>query len=409
MPQTIDFSNPNLYVKRINELTEAYYDPNIRYIFIKWWAWAWKSVAVAQLLIQNLDQYKILCIRKVYETIKESMHSEFVNLINQRHLKNYWWDYVDRPPEIRFISENKTIYKWIQHEKDREKLKSVQWIDQCWVEEATEITADDFEQIKLRVRSGKNNKIILTFNPIDVNHRLKKKVEDDRGSRKSNSVWIEKTAYDNNFLPLTYISDLEKMKLKNPNFYKIYVLNQRWQSKKWVIFTNYTYFDYDIEPDIIWLDFGYNDPTALTYIRIEDKSEKRDLYIRERLYKSKLSPDEIIKELKVLNIPTNVLIVADNARPELIQEIKNAWYNIIPANKGAWSVVAWINLMNNFNLHIRGKNIVKEFQNYCWKLDKNWEPTDTPIDDFNHLIDSARYAILYKFANKKQKAYIMDW
>jgi phage terminase large subunit len=37
-------------------------------------------------------------------------------------------------------------------------------------------------------------------------------------------------------------------------------------------------------------------------------------------------------------VPKDVLIVADNARPELIQQIKKAGYKIIPCEKGKGSI-----------------------------------------------------------------------
>jgi phage terminase large subunit len=120
------------------------------------------------------------------------MHAEFVALITKWGLDQCGWSYIDRPPEIRFDGRPRTVYKGIQHAKDREKLKSVEGIDQVWIEEATEISKDDYDQIQLRVRSGNNNKIICSFNPIDSNSWLKREVEDKWQDWKSDSVWIEK-------------------------------------------------------------------------------------------------------------------------------------------------------------------------------------------------------------------------
>jgi chromosomal replication initiation ATPase DnaA len=50
----IDFSNKELYVDWVSEVTAALYDPSIRYIFLKGGAGAGKSYLVAQLIIQNI-------------------------------------------------------------------------------------------------------------------------------------------------------------------------------------------------------------------------------------------------------------------------------------------------------------------------------------------------------------------
>ena len=48
-------------------------------------------------------------------------------------------------------------------------------------------------------------------------------------------------------------------------------------------------------------------------------------------------------------------------------------------------------------------NLIKELNNYCW-LEKK---SETPIDDFNHLIDAARYAISYQLENPNRGQYFI--
>lgn len=64
---------------------------------------------------------------------------------------------------------------------------------------------------------------------------------------------------------------LEKMKAKNEEYYNIYVLNQRGQGMKGRIYNDYKVFDWDItNPDVIGLDFGYNDPNAMVFLKAKD-------------------------------------------------------------------------------------------------------------------------------------------
>jgi phage terminase large subunit len=108
---------------------------------------------------------------------------------------------------------------------DEEKIKSLADYDWFWVEEANELTYDDFVQLDLRLRGGRNHKIICTFNPVSAQSRLKTRIKDSPGYD-HNSVWIEKTARDNKFVDEQYLKTLESLREKNPSKYKIYALNE---------------------------------------------------------------------------------------------------------------------------------------------------------------------------------------
>lgn len=41
-------------------------------------------------------------------------------------------------------------------------------------------------------------------------------------------------------------------------------------------------------------------------------------------------------------------------------------------------------------------NLIKELRGYTWATDRTGAQTGEPIDDFNHIIDAARYAIMEK-------------
>jgi len=54
------------------------------------------------------------------------------------------------------------------------------------------------------------------------------------------------------------------------------------------------------------------------------------------------------------------------------------------------------------NLTERSINLIKEFRNYKWAVDKDGEPLrpEKPIDDFNHGIDAGRYIAVYKLMQR---------
>ena len=48
-------------------------------------------------------------------------------------------------------------------------------------------------------------------------------------------------------------------------------------------------------------------------------------------------------------------------------------------------------------------NIIRELKNYRWKMDKNGESLNVPIDNYNHALDAMRYVVVNKaFVRKKR-------
>lgn len=140
------------------------------------------------------------------------------------------------------------------------------------------------------------------------------------------------------------------------------------------------------------LDFGYNDPTALVYVKI-DKANKK-LYVRELLYKSNLTSEMILKHLIDLKITKGSKIIGDNARPEIIQDLRKV-YNVRPSVKGANSIYYGILKILEYDLYITqdSTNLIREISMYRYKEDKDGNYTNEPISDGDHLLDAMRYIV----------------
>lgn len=390
----IDFTDKSLYVDWVSEVTKPLYDHDVRYIFLQWGSGAGKSYTVAQLLVQNImDWIRTWVFRKVSNTLKGSCRQLFKDVVSS------WWleKYVD-------IKENNDVkwWKWFAMMfwlDDPEKIKSLANFNWFRLEEATELTYDDFTQLDLRLRWNKNHKIICTFNPISSKHRLKKEIR-DHPERRKNAVWILKTAWDNKFVDQHYLKSLDDLRERNEAKRRIYAKNLRGEGLKWSIYPDYNIFDHNIDPDIIWLDFGFNDPNALVYLKEVDVWSKKDLYVQEKIYLSWLTGTELINEMNRIWVPKHILIIADSARPELIEEIRRAWYLIIWVKKYAKSKNDQIGLVQSYNLHINWANLLKEVSWYVRKLNKNWEPMDIPEDGDDHLCDATWYGVTWFKRNK---------
>lgn len=77
---------------------------------------------------------------------------------------------------------NQIIFRGVNDDKQREKLKSITFkrgkLTDVWIEEATEITQNDFEIIDDRLRGelppGQFYQIKATFNPVSATHWIKR-------------------------------------------------------------------------------------------------------------------------------------------------------------------------------------------------------------------------------------------
>lgn len=146
--------------------------------------------------------------------------------------------------------------------------------------------------------------------------------------------------------------------------------------------------------DAYGLDFGYNEPTALVHVKI-DKANKR-LYLNENIYKVGLTSGMIVQELKQLNISRGSVIIADSARPEIIQDLRS-YYNVKPTPKGSNSVYYGILKVLEYDIFIvnSAKNIIFEIGQYRFKEDKDGNPTNEPLGVNDHSMDAIRYAVRY--------------
>lgn len=151
---------------------------------------------------------------------------------------------------------------------------------------------------------------------------------------------------------------------------------------------------------VIGIDFGFNDPTAIVDVCYQDG----DLWIDELCYKSEMLNRDIAEVLADNNL-SSVDMVGDCAAPSSINELKKVYrYRIKPSVKGADSIVHGIQTLQAVKrMHItrRSIHIRKELESYKWATDSAGQPTNTPIDEYNHAMDAMRYAACSKLGKGK--------
>lgn len=393
--------NLALFRKHVKEKSPAFvpmFKDESRYQVLWGGAGSGKSHIVARKILYRLlkeshVKHNFLIIRKVDRTIKRSVFTLMRNIISIWGLtKDFDINLTDKT--ITYIPTGAQIM--FSGLDDVEKLKSIEGVTSIWVEEATELTQEDFEQLDLRLRGnhGAVKQIILTFNPISEQHWIKKVFFDDP----IEGVFTLHTTYlDNHFIDDEYKMVMENKKKTNPRYYNIYALGN-WGTAEGLVFNNAT--DRLIREEEIkglecvqGLDFGYtNDPTAFHQSYV-DLAKKR-IYVYDGFYQKGMTNAEIADAIKAMYAHKHKT-TADSAEPKSIDYIKGKGVRIEGAAKGRDSVNAGIDFLSEFEIIVNAHLIefMVEFQNYSWALDKEGKATNKPTDEFNHFIDALRYSM----------------
>lgn len=220
--------------KEINPVYKKILGTNYRYNILYGGGSSGKSYFVAQQYIPQLlskGNMKLLVIRKVFETHRESTFSVLCDVINNSFVEDElgnrvpvsnFFDINETLLRIKCSSGSKVVFKGIKDKKDREKIKSIHNITDIWIEEASELDEDDFNQLDIRMRGkGIKRKMFITFNPVNINHWLKKVFIDHK---KDDSFVLKTTYKDNAFISKEDIKVLEDYKYTSPYYYEVYCL-----------------------------------------------------------------------------------------------------------------------------------------------------------------------------------------
>lgn len=397
---------PQINLKLSRKLfNDAYYpyllDYSKRYEVYYGGAGSGKSHFMFQkMVIKALTQKrKVLVIRKVARTIKDSVFQMTLDTLSKLQMMDYCR--INRSTYTIEIDNGSVIlFKGI--DDGGEKIKSITGLTDIVIEEATELTFDEFTQLDLRLRAiAPNLQIYLAFNPVSkVNWCYKHWFSGDIPA----DTFILKTTYkDNRFLPQEYIKALELTKKTNPTYYNIYALGEFCSLDK-LVYNNWTIGELEPKGElIIGLDFGYvNDATALIAAYL-DEAEKK-IYIFDEYYKNGMLNDQIADMIKYKGYGKEV-IIADSAEQKSIEEIKREGISRIkPAVKGQGSILQGIQKLQQYEIVVNPKcaNTIIELQNYSWTKDKQSnEYINKPIDSYNHCLDALRYAL--QCVDNKQK------
>ena len=203
-----------------------------RYLVLKGGGGSGKSIFAGRKVLERVTSepnHRLLVCRKVATTLRESCFKQLAGQLAE-HYPESGYRVNKSDMTISFPNGSEILFSGLD---DAEKLKSIYRVTGIWIEEATELTETDFNQLDIRLR-GKTDfykQIIITFNPVSIKHWLKKRFFDFnisdptiRSQTKERTRTHESTYKDNRFLDEDAIRTLEAFKGIDEYYYTVYCL-----------------------------------------------------------------------------------------------------------------------------------------------------------------------------------------
>jgi len=272
------------------------------------------------------------------------------------------------------------------HAKLRGARRDILFINEC-----NNVSYEAFNQLEVRTKK----RVYLDFNPVSSFWAHEKVLTRD------DTAFLKTTYLDNDALAPEIIKSIEARK-SDVNWWRVYGLGEVGMLEGLVL-KNFGIVD-SMPTEYKWKaygqDFGFtNDPSAL----IDVTYANGELWLDEIIYETGLTNSDLSTKYAENGLLRRSEIIADSAEPKSIEEIHRMGWFIKPAHKGKDSILNGIDILKRYKINItkRSTNLIKEFRNYTWQVDKDGNHINKPIDYYNHGIDAVRYVALNKIGKPK--------
>lgn len=378
-----------------------------------------KSYHVAlKLILKCLEEKrKVLVVRNVYDTIKESCYDllceicETLGILsetNSRHDIGSKVIAVKSPLELKFPNGSRIIFKGLDKPA---KLKSINGVSIVWLEECSEIKYDAYKELLGRLRSPDvESHFILSTNPIgkenwvyshffvrtDEEGKSHVRLDDEvlyklKTVVKDGVYYHHSTVDDNAFLPKRYIERLDELEEYDKDLYRTARLGRfginglRVLPQFEVAKTHKEVIEAvrNTKPELrfIGMDFGFEESyNAVVKMAVDDVN--KTLYLYWEYYKNHTTDDITAEELKRYRLDER-LITADSAEPKTIRYYQQQGFKMRKCRKYIGSRLQNTKKVKRFKKIIcspRCKNCIRELANLTYKKTDKGELI---YDEFN--------------------------
>ncbi|MDR1416606.1 MAG: phage terminase large subunit [Prevotellaceae bacterium] len=278
-------------------------------------------------LLTTARYFRGCFLRQAFNDIRDSLFKDFKDRIEEHDLPPSLFHINESEMRIAYLPNGNTIISkgFVTSSNRTAKLKSLAGITHVLIEEANEVSEEQFDQLLLSLRTKKAEKIkaIRIFNPPPKRHWIWKGYNltesDTKGyysyapKSDSNIEMCFATYLDNvGNLNAEYIATLNKLKdrpeqyntivrglISDGNVGRIYSGFKHCTAAEWSAVDSRT---------VYAVDFGYSeDPTATIAVKWKDNK----LFIKELTYNSGMDDLTIAKRWVDLGVTYRDLIIAD--------------------------------------------------------------------------------------------------
>lgn len=349
-----------------------------------------KSYGVAQRFVTFAlkDKCRILCTKETQNSLSDSALA-----IMKRVIADMGLDGAFKPTKhgLSCLNGSEFIFRGLQYP---ERIKSLDNVRYCWVEEAHSVTQEAWDVLTPTIRAD-GSEIWATFNPDQATDPVYRMFVSEP---REDATVVTVNYPDNPFFPDVLRHEMAWDKAHDFDKYRwVWEGECRAVSDALVFGGKFRSATFDPPKDVEFrygADWGFSqDPTVLVRCFIQDET----LYIDHEAYGVGVDIDETPGLFQAVPGSREWHITADSARPETISYMaKNGWH-IRPAQKGKGSVEDGIAFLRSFReivVHERCKHVLDEMKMYSYKRDRlTGEPLPVPEDKHNHCIDALRYAV----------------
>lgn len=372
-------------------------------------SWSYANVASA---ISTQRPMRILCVRELQNSIKESIHKLLSDRIDALGMRSYF-DVQDQG----IYGRNGTEFIFAGIKNDPAKIKSTEGVDICIVVEAEKISEASWKVLIPTIRKP-GSEIWVEFNPREERDPTYKRfvLNTPPDCRR-----VEINFDDNPWFPaelelerqyalqrINEAQDDDERAQLQADYDHVWLGKCQSRSdasvfRRRVVIESFA----DDPPEKTRLHFGAdwgfaNDPTALVRFWITDHKDElgrdyQELWISHEAFGYRVEIDETPELFDGVPGSREWPIKGDSSRPETISYMRRQGFNITAAEKWPGSVedgIAHVKAFRRIHIHSRCKRLQEEARLYQYKIDRlTQEVLPILVDAHNHGWDAVRYGL----------------
>lgn len=368
---------------------------------------SWASLVGIRTVMEHPDIHGLV-LRKVGNTLRDSVYSQYIWAIGVLGVSEYW-DAKKNPLDLIYKPTGQRIM--FRGADDPMKIKSIKvpfgYIGWTHFEEKDQFSgrAELRNILQSTMRGGSVFWNMETYNPpISRDNWANKDSAEDREDRVSHhSTYLELD--DPEWLGEQFLNEAELLKSRDERAYQHEYLGIP-VGTGGNVFENIefrTITDEEIKHfDRIYqgVDWGWF-PDPFAFIRLYYDVARETIYFIDERYENKLSNEASATWIKDMGY-NDTWITCDSAEPKSIADYRSLGINAKEAIKGPGSVDYGMKWLQKRKLVIdrdRTPNAAEEFNNYEYEKNKDDEWVSGYPDANNHLIDATRYALERVYKN----------